>query len=102
MKSLVFGEKRYISIKLSQKSGSFAISGATYEIRKEDRIEVLDTGECGVDDTTKTVWMLFDTMATDEGEPVYTVGDTLYVYFWVTITDTSKIVNGTVRVEIVR
>lgn len=103
MKQLVEGEKRYISIKLSQKEGSFTISGATYEIRKEDRTTVLKTGNAGVDNDAKTVWMLFDTLEVDgNDDPMFEIGDTFYVYFWVTIQDTQKIVNGTVRVEIVQ
>ena len=93
MKTIIRGEKRYISIRLSQKAGRFGISGATYEIRLEDRETIFDTGECGVEDNT--VWMLFDSTQ-------HEVGDTLYVYFWVKITDTQKLVNGIVRVEIAR
>lgn len=102
MKTLVYGEKRYISIKLSQKSGTFTISGATFEVRAENKTTILESGQCGVDGTT--VWMLFDTTKVG-GEPpeaLYAVGDTLYVYYWVTITDTQKIVNGVVRIEITR
>ena len=94
MRTLLNGEKRYIAMDVSHRTGdAFTISGATYEI-KNTAGTVIESGAASTDDTE--VYILFDTT-----ETYITVNNTYYVYFSVTITGLSKIIMGKVTVKVV-